>query len=113
MIFSKPSTRTRVSAETAWNFFGGSCLFLGKNDGQWASEPLRDTATVISSMTSAIMVRWGKHAELEEISKYSAVPVINALTDLYHPLDFGRFSYYTGDVGKLDGVLSGMDRRCK
>jgi ornithine carbamoyltransferase len=86
MLFSKPSTRTRVSAETGWNSYGGSCLFLGKNDGQWGKESLRDTATVISSMADAILVRCGAHSEIEEICKYSAVPVINALSDLYHPL---------------------------
>ena len=86
MLFSKPSTRTRVSAETAWNSYGGSCLFLGKNDGQWGTEPLRDTSMVISSMANAILVRCGKHLEIEEIAKYSKVPVINALSDLYHPL---------------------------
>lgn len=86
MLFSKPSTRTRVSAETAWNSYGGSCLFLGKNDGQWGTEPLRDTSLVISSMADAILVRCGCHSEIDEISKYSKVPVINALSDLYHPL---------------------------
>jgi ornithine carbamoyltransferase len=86
MLFSKPSTRTRVSAETAWNSYGGSCLFLGKSDGQWGIEPLRDTSTVISSMADTILVRCGAHSEIEEISKYSTVPVINALSDLYHPL---------------------------
>ena len=86
MLFSKPSTRTRVSAETAWNSYGGSCLFLGKNDGQWGTEPLRDTSIVISSMADALLVRCGDHSEIQEIAKYSNVPVINALSDLYHPL---------------------------
>ena len=105
MMFSKPSTRTRVSAESAWNSFGGSCLFLGKNDGQWGTEPLRDTSMVISSMTSAILVRWGKHSELEEISKYSKVPVINALTDLYHPLQIlADLVTIRETYGLLDGI---------
>lgn len=87
LLFSKKSTRTRLSAETGWNLMGGSTLFLGINDLQLSSgEPLSVTARVISSMADCIIARLGSHSDILEIAKYSSVPVINALTDKHHPL---------------------------
>ena len=87
MIFTKKSTRTRVSAESGWALYGGHPLFLGMNDIQMASgEPISVTSKVISSMTDCIIARLGKHEDLEEMAEHSSVPVINALTDKYHPL---------------------------
>jgi ornithine carbamoyltransferase len=66
LIFSKRSTRTRVSAETGWAHYGGQSLFLGKNDIQMGSgEPIQDTARVVSSMTDAIFARLGPHEDIE------------------------------------------------
>lgn len=66
LIFSKASTRTRVSAETGWAFYGGQSLFLGKNDIQLGTgEPIQDTARVVSSMSDAIMARLGPHEDIE------------------------------------------------
>ncbi|KAL1996998.1 hypothetical protein VTN49DRAFT_7863 [Thermomyces lanuginosus] len=87
MIFSKRSTRTRVSTEGAVVHMGGHPMFLGKDDIQLGvNESLYDTALVISSMTSCIVARVNKHADVADLAKHSSVPVINALCDSYHPL---------------------------
>jgi len=87
MTFSKRSTRTRVSTEGAVATMGGHPMFLGKDDIQLGvNESLYDTAVVISSMVSAIVARVGPHSDVADLAKHSTVPVINALSDLYHPL---------------------------
>lgn len=86
MIFEKSSTRTRVSFETGMTQFGGHALFLSPRDTQLGrGEPIADTAKVLSRMVNGIMVRNDSQAQLEELAKHSKVPVINALTDMYHP----------------------------
>ncbi|SFU71908.1 ornithine carbamoyltransferase [Halomonas korlensis] len=86
MIFEKSSTRTRVSFETAMAQFGGHALFLSPRDTQLGrGEPIGDTARVLSEMVDAVMVRTFSHAGLETFAAASSVPVINALTDDYHP----------------------------
>jgi ornithine carbamoyltransferase len=87
MIFAKSSTRTRVSFETGIYQLGGVGLFLSSNDIQLGrGEPIKDTSRVISRMVDMIMIRNDSQSELEEFAKYSKVPVINALTDKYHPM---------------------------
>ncbi|KAJ4294259.1 ornithine carbamoyltransferase [Kalmusia sp. IMI 367209] len=87
MTFSKRSTRTRVSTEGAIAAFGGSPMFLGKDDIQLGvNESLYDTSVVLSSMTAAIVARVGPHSDVAGLAKHSSVPVINALSDLYHPM---------------------------
>ena len=87
MIFEKSSTRTRVSFETGIYQLGGVGLFLSSNDIQLGrGEPIKDTSRVISSMVDMIMIRNDSQKELEEFASYSKVPVINGLTDLYHPV---------------------------
>jgi ornithine carbamoyltransferase len=87
MIFAKSSTRTRVSFETGIYQLGGVGLFLSSNDIQLGrGEPIKDTSRVISRMVDMIMIRNDSQSELEEFSKYSKVPVINALTDKFHPM---------------------------
>lgn len=87
MMFSKRSTRTRVSTEGAVVQLGGHPMFLGKDDIQLGvNESLYDTAVVLSSMVSCIVARVGKHAEVADLAKHSSVPVINALCDSFHPL---------------------------
>ncbi len=86
-MFSKRSTRTRVSTEGAVVTMGGHPMFLGKDDIQLGvNESLYDTAVVISSMVSCIVARVGPHADIADLAKHSTVPVINALSDAYHPL---------------------------
>jgi len=87
MIFEKSSTRTRVSFETGIYQLGGIGLFLSSNDIQLGrGEPIKDTARVISSMTDMIMIRNDSQKELEEFATYSSVPIINGLTDKFHPI---------------------------
>ncbi len=87
MIFEKSSTRTRVSFETGIYQLGGVGLFLSSNDIQLGrGEPMKDTARVISRMVDMVMIRTFKQEKLEEFAKYSKVPVINGLTDSYHPV---------------------------
>ena len=87
MIFEKSSTRTRVSFETGIYQLGGVGLFLSSNDIQLGrGEPMKDTARVISRMVDMVMIRTFEHTKLEEFAEYSNVPVINGLTDSYHPV---------------------------
>ena len=86
LIFEKPSTRTRVSFESAMHQLGGNTIFLSPSDSQIGrGEPVRDTSRVISRYVDGVIVRTFGHAILEEFAKYSTVPVINGLTDIHHP----------------------------
>ena len=86
MIFEKSSTRTRVSFETGMAQLGGHAMFLSPRDTQLGrGEPIEDSARVLSRMADAIMIRTFAHRTVQTFSEYSATPVINALTDLYHP----------------------------
>ena len=86
LIFQKPSTRTRVSFEVAMNKLGGNTIFLSSSELQMSrGEPIPDTSKVLSSMVDAIVIRNDSHEELKLFSENSFVPVINGLTDLFHP----------------------------
>lgn len=86
MIFEKSSTRTRVSFEAGMAQLGGSALFLSPSDTQLGrGEPIEDSARVISRMTDIIMIRTFGHDKIETFAQHSEVPVINALTDSFHP----------------------------
>ena len=86
MLFEKASTRTRVSFEAGMVQLGGHAMFLSPRDTQLGrGEPIEDSARVLSSMLDIIMIRTFGHDKLEEFAKYSSVPVINGLTDDYHP----------------------------
>lgn len=87
MIFEKSSTRTRVSFEVGMYQLGGHALFLSNRDIHLGrGEPVKDTAQVISSMCDMVMIRTYEQSKLEEFSRYSKVPVINGLSDSYHPV---------------------------
>ena len=86
LIFQKPSTRTRVSFEVAMNKLGGNTIFLSSSELQMSrGEPIADTSKVLSSMVDAVVIRNDSHEELKLFSENSCVPVINGLTDLFHP----------------------------
>lgn len=87
MIFEKSSTRTRVSFDVGMNELGGHALFLSSSDIQIGrGEPIKDTARVISRMCDLVMARVNRHETLEEFAKFSRVPVINGLSDKFHPV---------------------------
>jgi ornithine carbamoyltransferase len=86
LVFEKPSTRTRLSFEMGVHELGGHPLILRAEDLQLTrGEPLRDTALVLSGHVSAVAVRTGPDAMLEQLAKYGSIPVINMLTALHHP----------------------------
>ncbi|HVO75950.1 MAG TPA: ornithine carbamoyltransferase [Ignavibacteriaceae bacterium] len=86
MIFTKPSTRTRVSFETGIYQLGGLGMYFGPNDLQLGrSESIPDSARVLSRFLNGIMIRTFAHQEVIDLAKYSSIPVINGLTDLLHP----------------------------
>lgn len=86
MIFSKSSTRTRVSFEVGLHELGARPLFLNANDIQLGrGEPVRDTARVLGRMVHGIIIRTYAQTEVEEMAELSGIPVINALTDAEHP----------------------------
>lgn len=87
MIFEKPSTRTRVSLEVAAYQLGAQPITLGWNELQLGrGEPIKDTARVLSRFVNGITARVKNHNDLIELAKYADVPVINALSDLSHPM---------------------------
>lgn len=87
MIFEKSSTRTRLSFERGIIALGGGAIFLSHKDIQLGrGEPIKDTARVVSSMVDMVMMRTSNHARLEEFARYSRVPVINGLSDDFHPM---------------------------
>jgi len=105
MIFDKSSTRTRVSFESGMAQFGGSAIFLSPNDTQLGrGEPVEDSARVISSMVDMVMIRTFDHNMVERFADYSSVPVINALTDDYHPCQLlADMQTYVEHRGSIEG----------
>lgn len=103
MIFEKSSTRTRVSFEAGMVQLGGHALFLSPRDTQLGrGEPIEDSARVLSRMVDAVMIRTFKQETVERFAAYSSVPVINGLTDRYHPCqllaDMQTYHEHRGDI---------------
>lgn len=106
MIFTKSSTRTRVSFEVGIYQLGGQGLFLSQNDLQLGrGEPICDTAAVLSRYLDGIMIRTYAQQDVEDLAKYGSIPVINGLTDYAHPCqvlaDFMTISEYKGNLEGL------------
>ncbi|CAM9291215.1 unnamed protein product [Ectocarpus sp. 4 AP-2014] len=106
MIFQKRSTRTRVSTETGMGLLGGRALFLGPTDIQLGvNESMKDTAKVLSGFNSLLLARVNDHADVEELKAEAHVPVINALSDLHHPLQtLADLMTIQERFGKLEGL---------
>lgn len=105
MIFEKSSTRTRVSFEVGMHQLGGTPLILSSNELQLGrGEPISDTARVLSRFLDCIMIRAKSHQAVEELIKYSDIPVINGLTDKEHPCqtfaDLLTIKEYKGDFNR-------------
>ncbi|MGI6744743.1 MAG: Ornithine carbamoyltransferase [Firmicutes bacterium ADurb.Bin300] len=131
MIFSKSSTRTRVSFEVGMYELGGSALFLSSIDTQMGrGEPVEDTARVLSRYLDGIMIRTYKQSDVELLAKYGTIPIINGLTDYCHPCQVladlmtireykgttkGKKLCYIGDGNNManslivGGIKSGME----
>ena len=118
MIFEKSSTRTRVSFEAGMAQFGGHAMFLSPRDTQLGrGEPISDSARVISSMVDIVMIRTFSHELVTEFAANSSVPVINALTDDYHPCqllaDMQAFAEHRGDItGKTVAWIGDGNNMC-
>lgn len=124
MIFSKSSTRTRVSFEVGIHELGGNPLFLNRNDIQLGrGETVEDTAKVLSRFVHGLIVRTFDHGEVEKLAAEGTIPVVNALTDLLHPCQifadaFTLAERWGGDGKDLLGSLRGRkiafvgDRGC-
>jgi len=103
MVFEKSSTRTRMSFEAGMAQLGGHAIFLSPRDTQLGrGEPIEDTARVLSRMADIIMIRTFEHEKIERFTEYAQVPVINALTDMYHPCqllaDIQTYFEQRGDI---------------
>jgi ornithine carbamoyltransferase len=118
MVFEKSSTRTRVSFEAGMAQFGGHAIFLSPRDTQLGrGEPVEDTARVLSRMVDVIMIRTFEHEKLEAFAAHSQVPVINALTDMYHPCqllaDVQTYVEHRGDIaGKTVAWIGDGNNMC-
>ena len=106
MIFTKSSTRTRVSFEVGMTQLGGYPLFLSSNDIQLGrGESIYDTAKVLERMLDGIMIRTYAHQDVLDLAEYANIPVINALTDLLHPCQVLADLMTTYEhKGKLEGL---------
>lgn len=105
MIFEKSSTRTRVSFETGMIQFGGNAIFLSPQHSQVGrGEDIADTARVLSGMVDGIMVRTFDHENVERFAEFASVPVINGLTDTYHPCQLlADMQTYQEERGAIEG----------
>lgn len=118
MIFEKSSTRTRVSFESAMIQSGGGAIFLSPKDTQLGrGEPVADSARVLSRMVDIIMIRTFEHEKIETFARNSQVPVINALTDSYHPCqllaDMQTYHEHRGDIqGKTVSWIGDGNNMC-
>jgi ornithine carbamoyltransferase len=118
MIFEKSSTRTRVSFETGMAQLGGSSMFLSPRDTHLGrGEPIEDTARVLSRIVDVVVIRTHAHATLETFAAHASIPVINALSDMYHPCqllaDLQTFQEKRGNIaGKTAAWIGDGNNVC-
>ncbi len=118
MIFEKSSTRTRVSFETAMAQNGGHAIFLSPANTQLGrGEPIEDTARVLSKMVDIVMMRTFEHEKLEAFAQYASIPVINGLSDSFHPCqllaDMQTYEEHRGSIeGKTVSWLGDGNNMC-
>ncbi len=118
MVFEKSSTRTRMSFEVGMTQLGGHAIFLSPRDTQLGrGETIEDSARVLSRMSDVIMIRTYEHEKIERFAEYSSVPVINALTDMYHPCqllaDMQTYFEHRGDIrGKTVAWIGDGNNMC-
>jgi ornithine carbamoyltransferase len=106
LLFQKPSTRTRVSFEVAINQLGGNSLYFGWKESQLGrGETIADTTRVLNKYIDCIIARVNKHAVIDDMSKNADVPIINALSDIYHPCQT-LTDLFT--LWKVQGFLKGL-----
>lgn len=119
MIFEKSSTRTRVSFEAGMAQMGGNAMFLAPKDIQLGrGEPIEDSARVMSAMVDIIMIRTFGHNRVERFAQFSSVPIINALTDDFHPCqllaDMQTFIEHRGSIkGKTVTWIGDGNNMCQ
>ena len=119
MLFEKPSTRTRVSFEVGISQLGGNVVFISGKDSQMSrGEPIKDTAIIMSSMATGIIIRCNSHQDITEFAKYSSVPLVNALTDESHPCqvlaDLTTYQELRGEIKNKKVVwLGDYNNMCK
>lgn len=119
MLFEKSSTRTRVSFEAGMAQMGGHALFLSARDTQLGrGEPIEDSARVLSSMLDIIMIRTFDHRIVETFAQYSSVPVINGLTNQFHPCqllaDMQTYEEHRGSIaGKTVAWIGDGNNMCQ
>lgn len=119
MVFEKSSTRTRVSFEVGMAQFGGSSIFLSPRDTQLGrGEPIEDSARVLSRMVDCVMLRTHAHRTVEIFAEYSRVPVINGLTDRFHPCqllaDMQTYFEHRGDIaGRVVAWVGDGNNMCQ
>lgn len=119
LIFDKASTRTRVAFEVAMTQLGGSSIFLSSADSQLGrGEPIPDSARVLSRMVDCVAIRTFEHSRLENFAEYSKVPVINALSDSFHPCqllaDVQTYNEHRGPIaGKTVAWIGDGNNMCQ
>ena len=119
LIFEKSSTRTRVAFEVAMTQLGGASIFLSNADSQLGrGEPIEDSARVLSRMVDCVAIRTFGHEKLERFAQHSQVPVINALTDDFHPCqllaDMQTFIEHRGNIsGKTVAWIGDGNNMCQ
>ena len=118
MIFEKSSTRTRISFEAGMTQLGGHAMFLSPTDTQLGrGEPIEDSARVMSRMVDIIMIRTFEQSKIERFARFSRVPVINALTDQFHPCqllaDMQTYQEHRGSIqGKTVAYIGDGNNMC-